>query len=183
MSGTPWRAIARYGVRPAPGGLALVHDLLNTRAIGEKDVDSLGDGRRATQWMRTVVRAWARMTGRRCPSQVLTDTDAAQLRRLRDNLLRSLTALPGEAEDVGRATLELAGTGELSWTPSGVGWRWVYGAVLGEVLLSQHAGTWPRLKQCPNPACGAIFYDSTWNSGAVWHNAGTCGRTTRQLRV
>jgi hypothetical protein len=41
-SRTPWRAIAHHGVRPAPGGLALVHDFLNTRATQENGADPLG---------------------------------------------------------------------------------------------------------------------------------------------
>jgi len=35
------------------------------------------------------------------------------------------------------ATFTLAETGEMSWAPNGAGWRWVHGAILVEVLLSQ----------------------------------------------
>ena len=80
VSGTPWRAIARYGVRPAPDGLALVHDFLNTQASQESDVDLLGDATRATLWMRTAVPAWAHANRRYYPLQPLTDHDAERLR-------------------------------------------------------------------------------------------------------
>ena len=179
-SRTPWRAIARYGVRPAPGGLALVHDFLNTRATQESGVDPLGDGTRATQWMRPVIRAWARANSRHYPSQPLTDHDAEQLRKLRDTLLISLNGVPADLHTVGAATFTLAETGEMSWAPCGAGWRWIYGAILGEVFLSQLTGTWGRLKQCQHEACRAIFYDSTWDSSGVRHNARTCGGTTQQ---
>ena len=179
-TGTPWEAIARYGVRPAPGGLAMVHDFLNTQGSQEKGSDLLGDATRATQWTRTVIRAWARPNNRHYPLQPLTNHDAERLRQLRDDLLTSLTGMPVEIRTVGAATFTLAATGEICWAPSGAGWRWVYGAILGEVLLSQHTGSWRRLKHCQNGACLAIFYDSSWNNSAVWHNAGTCGTTNRQ---
>ena len=38
-----WAATARYRLRPAPGGLALVQDLLNTRASEEYGPDLLRD--------------------------------------------------------------------------------------------------------------------------------------------
>ncbi len=157
-----------------------MHDFLNTQAAQEKGADLLGDATRATQWMRTVVRAWARTNGRHYPLQPLTDHDSERLRKLRDTLLTSLTGMPTDVRTVGAATFTLAETGEMSWAPSGAGWRWVYGAILGEVLLSQQTGKWQRLKQCRHEACRAVFYDSSWNSSAVWHNAGTCGRTAPQ---
>ncbi len=176
---TPWRAIARYGVRPRPGGLALVHDFLNTRATQENGADLPGDAMRATQWMRTAIRAWARANSRHYPLQPLTDHDAQRLRKLRDTLLTSLTGVPADLQTVGAATFTLAETGEMSWAPSGAGWRWIYGAILGEVLLSQRTGTWRRLKRCQHEACRAVFYDSSWNNSAVWHNPGMCGRATQ----
>ena len=160
-SRTPWRAIARYGVRPGPGGLALVHDFLNTRATQENGADLLGDAMRATQWMRTAIRTWARANSRHYPSQPLTHHDAQRLRKLRDTLLTSLTGVPADLQTVGAATFTLAETGEMSWAPSGAGWRWIYGAILGEVLLSQRTGTWRRLKRCQHEVCRAVFYDSS----------------------
>ncbi len=118
----------------------MVHDFLNTRASQENGADLLGDATRATQWTRTVIRAWARPNNRHYPLQPLTNHDAERLRQLRDDLLTSLTGMPAEMHTVGAATFTLAATGEISWAPSGAGWRWVYGAILGEVLLSQHDG-------------------------------------------
>jgi len=133
----------------------------------------------ATQWMGTAIRAWARANSRHCPLQPLTDHDAQRLRKLRDTLLTSLTGVPAELQTVGAATFTLAETGEMSWAPSGAGWRWIYGAILGEVLLSQRTGTWRRLKRCQHEACRAVFYDSSWNNSAVWHNPGMCGTATQ----
>jgi hypothetical protein len=86
----------------------------------------------------------------------------------------------GTTEKVGAATFTLGETGEMSWSPGGAGWRWVYGAMLGEVLLSQQTGKWQRLKQCRHQVCLAVFYDSSWNSGTIWHNARTYGMTVQQ---
>jgi len=159
--------------------LALIHDFLNTRATQENGADLLGDAMRATQWMRTAIRAWARANSRQRPLQPLTDHEAQRLRTLRDTLLTSLTGVPAELQTVGAATFTLAETGEMSWAPSGAGWRWIYGAILGEVLLSQRTGTWRRLKRCQHEACRAVFYDSSWNNSAVWHNPGMCGTATQ----
>jgi hypothetical protein len=100
--------------------------------------------------------------------------------KLRDTLLTSLTGMPPDVQTVGAATFTLGETGEMSWSPGGAGWRWVYGAMLGEVLLSQQTGKWQRLKQCRHQVCRAVFYDSSWNSGTIWHNARTCGMTVQQ---
>ena len=167
-----WEATARYGVRPAPDGLALVQDFLNTRASVATGPDLLRDATHATVWGAHAVRSWSARRGTAPLPPTLTDNDAAMLRHLRDTVD---DALPDRSADT---TFRLAGTAELtitagggiSWMPTGLGWRWFYGALLGEVLLSQHTTTWQRLKQCDDHGCRATFYDSSWDISAVCHH-------------
>lgn len=172
-----WTATARYGLRPAPGGLAFVQDLLNTRASEEHGPDLLRDSANAEVWATHAVRAWSALREMHCRPPVLTDHDAGRLRDLRSALDRALAGVPlGRLDDFpGTVRFTLVDAAEISWMPRGQGWRWLCGAVLGEILLSRQAGTWQRLKQCPNIGCQAAFYDSSWNMTGV-HNAESCGR-------
>jgi predicted RNA-binding Zn ribbon-like protein len=161
--------------------LAPVHDFLTTRADVAIGPDLLANGFEAEEWAMDAVRNWSARRGVDMQPPSLADRDAAKLRELRD----SLRSLVGGASS---PTVVLAGAGEFTidaagegrWMPVGEGWRWCWGAILGEILLSQHAKTWSRLKHCGNGACGATFYDATWNSGSRWHNARTCDPALQQ---
>jgi predicted RNA-binding Zn ribbon-like protein len=172
-----WVATARYGLRPAPGGLALVQDLLNTQASEEHGTDLLRDSANAEVWAAHAVRAWSAQREMYCRPPALTNHDAGRLRDLRGVLERALAGLPLGRLDrfPGTARFTLVDAAEISWMPRGQGWRWLSGAVLGEILLSRQAGTWQRLKQCRNGSCRAAFYDSSWNMTGVWHDPGACG--------
>ncbi|MBB5167540.1 putative RNA-binding Zn ribbon-like protein [Mycobacterium sp. AZCC_0083] len=178
-----WMASARYGVRPAPAGLALVEDLLNTRYNADHGPDMLFDAVQAQRWVDAAVRAWSAQRGADGLAPTMTDHDAAQLRGLRDSLDAVVAGFPFDSHDrsVGSAVLTVSVMGELAWTPTGSGWRWLASAVWGEVLLSQRAGTWQRLKQCRNPTCRSTFYDRTWNKRSLWHNPIACD-PARRLR-
>ena len=172
-----WPATARYGLRPAPGGLALVQDLLNTRASEEHGPDLLRDSANAQVWAAHAVRAWSAQREMYCRPPALTNHDAGRLRDLRGALERALAGVPlGRLDSFpGTARFTLVDAAEISWMPRGQGWRWLSGALLGEIMLSRQAGTWQRLKQCRNSACQAAFYDSSWNMSGLWHHLGTCG--------
>jgi hypothetical protein len=176
-----WAATGRYGIRPAPGGLALVQDFLNTRASALTGVDMLCDVANADAWAAQAVRAWSMQRETQSQQPTLTAHDADKLRDLRDALDNTLAGVPSTSAlyDLGAVKLAISGIGELLWTPAGHGWRWCYGAIIGEVLLSRHSGTWHRLKRCRNAACRATFYDSAWHNGTVWHNRNTCDPAVR----
>ncbi len=74
-----WVATGRYGVRPAPGGLALVQDFLNTRASAEGP-DLLCDAAHAEAWAASAITAWSAVIGTEYQPLALTDNDAVQLR-------------------------------------------------------------------------------------------------------
>jgi hypothetical protein len=174
-----WVAIERYGNRPAPGGLALVHDFLNTRANGQYQLDLIGDAVHAQAWATHAVHAWSTRRGTESEPPTLTEADTSKLRDLRDALDDMLGGLPAIADLrlSGTAELTPCGVDEISWSPTGTGCQWFYSALLTEVLLSQNKGTWRRLKQCRNRACRATFYDSSWDNASMWHKPGACDET------
>ena len=174
-SRTPsWIASERYGVSPAPGGLALVQDFLNTRPSVQHGQDMLGDTPQAQRWIARAVQAWSAQGGEDVAPPQLTDHDADQLRDLRDMLDRLASGIPLPPKHVGVVAINLDIDGMIRWEPIGFGWRWLSSAIWTEVLMSQHASTWQRLKQCRNSACRCTFYDRSWDNSAIWHNSTTC---------
>jgi len=173
-------ATARYKLRPAPGGLALVQDFINTRAIRRYGADLLAQLDTARAWSDEAVAQWAATRGIDVPSLELSDTSLSALREVR----ASFVALVGGEPDAGRsilwlgpvaASIILTPGGGLRLEPAGRDWRWLVSALAGEALLAQHAGTWKRLKLCHNPGCRSAFYDNSKNNSGVWHDVRTCG--------
>jgi predicted RNA-binding Zn ribbon-like protein len=170
-----WSASHRYGLAPAPGGLGLVQDFLNTVAIQEYGPDLLSDTASAQAWVAAASATWSRLHGVDAEPPALNDADLANLRALREtvtHLLAGKSDVPGVGVS---ASFALSDTGEVQLVPSGRGWRWVASAVWGEILLSQQADTWRRLRQCHRHGCDSTFYDRSKNNSGVWHNVKTCG--------
>jgi hypothetical protein len=167
-----WPATARYGLLPAPAGLALIQDLLNTRGNETHEQDMLSDSRSAEVWAAYAIHAWSVQRAVSCRVPVLTEHDVARIRDLRSAVEHALTGNPrGRLNDfVGAAQFAATSTAAISWIPKGHGWRWFCGAILGEILLSRNADSWRKMKICRNDACRAAFYDRTWDLSAVWHN-------------
>ncbi|WP_156749412.1 peptide chain release factor 2 [Mycobacterium sp. E1747] len=176
LAASLWWATRRYNCAPAPNGLALVQDFLNTRPSAVHGPDLLRDGTHAQAWANTAVWGWSHLRGAECRAPELTDADAGRLRQLRDTLdswfgprLPTEARLPKSDASVNLAWRE----GEVSWTPSGDGWRWFHSAIMGEVFISQRTGVWVRFKQCRNLECRATFFDRTWDMREIWHDART----------
>jgi hypothetical protein len=180
-------ATGRYGVGVAPGGLALVQELLNTKAAGGQ-ADLLAE----------------LGTARDLAPVELTDADLPRLRTLRAALSHALGGdRPGDAAPAGppgggapgggtpgggtagghhgggvagtvRLTLDPA-AGTVGTQARGTGAQWIAATVLTEALLAQRDGTWSRLKLCRKPACAVAFYDRSRNNSGVWHDVRRCG--------
>jgi predicted RNA-binding Zn ribbon-like protein len=176
-----WSASDRFGLAVAPGGVALIQDFLNTKAIADFP-DLLADPALARSWATDAVRAWSATRDHDVHPPALNAADVAKLRVLR----ATITGLMSEDTDdrpadarpalgFASASLGLSDTGEVRLEPAGRGWRWLASALWGEILLSQQTGSWGRLKQCHNPDCRSVFYDRSKNSSGVWHNVKTCG--------
>lgn len=170
-----WAATARHGVRPAPEGLALVQDFLNTRGHAATGTDLLSNAHQANEWLVGAVRAWNVRRGVAMQPPAMSEHDAAELRAMRDHLDR---LIGGGPETGVRAPTDAqfvtSLSGQTYWRPAGHGWRWFDSAISGEVFLSQQTRTWRRIKQCRKVDCRATIYDSTWDNSAVWHNRSTC---------
>jgi len=188
------RSTERAGLEPAPAGLALVQDLLNTRAMGPQGTDLLASVDEARRWLHDVLDSPAvnppavdpqtieqEALGQETPElswvDDLSDRDLRVLLELRSDLER---LVPGAGTlDTGpaliRTTMTVSPAGELALHPAGRGPGWFISAVWIQVFLAQQKGTWRRLKLCHNPPCGSAFYDRSKNNSGVWHDVRVCG--------
>ncbi|MFG2731567.1 CGNR zinc finger domain-containing protein [Streptomyces canus] len=183
-----WSASARYEVDPAPLGLALVHDLLNTIPAGRpRASDLLDDLADAQAWLDQALSCWGAQEAGQAAVQVhLTENDLEELRGLRAELRRLLASPHGDgtagddndvapAVHVAAAALRMDRSGRVVLEPRGQGWRYVAALVLLEVFQAQQADTWRRLKICRNARCTTAFFDRSRNNSGVWHSTKTCG--------
>src|SRR3954449_9521495 len=145
-------ASERLGIEPAPGGLVLVQELINTALAdpGHPLPDLLAERATAQPWLEQALTTWAQ--GRAAPRITLADADLDALRALRAALRGGPAAPPGRIE------VDLAG-----YRPLGHGAQLLAALVYTEILLARHNGAWARLRTCQNPVCQTAFYDSTRN--------------------
>src|SRR5262245_9069673 len=178
-----WKASARHGVREAPAGLALVQDLLNTRATMKYGSDLFAGPDDAQRWVTDALATWSRVSGLPAPVILLSSTDMRSLRRLRTTFENVILAV-GRNQPEGTlppadvpVSLVPDADGWVRIVPTGRGTRWLASALWAEALLAQQAGLWPRLKLCHNVDCRAAFFDASRNNSGVWHDVSTCGNT------
>jgi predicted RNA-binding Zn ribbon-like protein len=163
---------------PAPGRLAVIQDLANSFDVrrGRDDLATPGDAERWLGKHRIAVPATGLTTA---------DLDAlhglrAALRRLLlannggDSRTQDLDVLNGLVRDSGlRPTfgpgcavdLEIPTTGFVASLAT----------IVAIVLKASSAGTWSRLKACPQDACNYTFYDRTKNHSRTWCSMSRCG--------
>jgi predicted RNA-binding Zn ribbon-like protein len=179
----------RFGLAPAPGGLRLVQDLVNTALAGRPGVaDWLMEPGTASAWLSQALEAWSAATGIAAPGIDLDQSDLAALRDHRELLRAVLRAgsggagpgtRPGPGREVtARILLTAEADGRVRYEPLESGWRAVRALASAEMLLAQAAGTWPRLKTCAYRTCGGCFYDSSPNRARVWHDTKMCGNVS-----
>lgn len=171
-------------MREAPDGLALVQDLLNTRPMMRYAADLLATVEDAHQWLTEAVATWSLVQGLPAPDLTPSPTDLRALRRLRSAFEEAILAAGADSFGAGApppadvpVSLAPDPDGRVRMVPTGRGARWVASAVWSEALLSQQAGTWPRLKLCHNVQCRLAFYDNSRNNSGVWHDVSTCGNS------
>jgi predicted RNA-binding Zn ribbon-like protein len=191
-------ATERFEARPAPAGLALVQELVNTHAVARDGVDLLADHKTAAAWLQTAAGQWARVHGLEIPELSLSEADRLALQELR-NLVQQMLAIPPDQRPTdpfdaaagvtlhASAHLVSDARGQVAVVPLGDAADWLASAVWSEILLAQHGGAWAHLKLCREPGCRSAFYDASRNASAVWHNVRTCGnianlRTSRARR-
>ncbi|APB00361.1 CGNR zinc finger domain-containing protein [Nocardia seriolae] len=172
----------------------LVLRFVNTRADGAGRVENFGTAAGFADWAieRDLLDA----------ATVVTDSDAAAARELRDALVTTLLTHAGdpdiddaqvvEAERYLRqagvryplTTVVTARTAQLLAGSTGV--PGVLGSVLAAVTETAQRGDWMRIKACCNPPCHFGFIDRTRNRAARYCSPG-CGsqvsmRALRQRR-
>lgn len=171
-----WPATQRFGISPAPGGLGLVQEFLNTDGIEGYGPDLLSDLTLARDWVTAAVPTWAELRGTTAQPPALDEADLAKLRELRATIAQLLAGRsPAKRSPLATAALTVSDDGEVRLDPTGSGWRWLASALWSEILLGQLAGTWRRVKRCHNDRCGSTFYDRSKNNSGVWHDVRTCG--------
>jgi predicted RNA-binding Zn ribbon-like protein len=179
----PDALVGRFGLAPAPGGLRFVQDLVNTALAqpgGVSRPDLLAEPGTARAWLGAALAAWSTATGSPAPPDDLDQPDLAALRDHRELLRQMLRAGAGRPPDpsrdiTARILLTAAPDGSVRYEALESGWRAVKALAAAEALVAQAAGTWPRLKTCAYPPCGACFYDSSPNRARVWHDTKLCG--------
>lgn len=175
----------RFAIASAPGGLALVQEVINTcgsRKAGLEDIlDSVAT---AQDWATSVVARYSQLRRVESFGLFLAESDLAPLRQLRSSLLN---ARSGRSRGVvaishGSVGLELGASGSVTIGIRGSGAAWLTSMALAEFFIAQHDGTLPRLKICANPKCDVAFYDRSRNSSGSWHDVRVCGNAIN-LRV
>lgn len=181
LSTMQWPATQRRDLSPAPGGLALLQDLLNTRQRkSPPEADLLAAVDDAQAWLDAALTSWAEETGRPVRTTRVSADDLPELRNLRDELIRVVRRLP---QDPGGADLlvvsnlsgRLSADGRAVFEPTGSGWRLLASAIVIEIFVSQLDDHWKRLKTCRNERCPGSFYDRSPNNSGAWHDVKTCG--------
>ena len=165
--------------KPAPGTLARIQSLVNTREI-PNGADRLADPIEAQRWLvaHGLIAAGARAT--RADVDLVCDVREA----FRAVLMRNTggpepddrqRAVLQTLADTARARVVLAPDGQVQLTAAGDGVR----DRLLELLLAMHEAqrddSWRRLKACANPDCRWAFYDRSRNHGGTWCVMSGCG--------
>ncbi|MEU3979288.1 CGNR zinc finger domain-containing protein [Streptomyces sp. NPDC026672] len=182
MTRSPWPATARYGLEPAPGTLALVHDLLNTVSAGGRRADLLADLSSAQEWADSVAADWSAATGSAAPRVALDEEGRERLLEYRRSFQDAAALGPPAAEGPRPAvvhsaevSLDLHGDGLVVPGPRGSDTKHLASMLLITAWQSQLDDTWRRLKTCRNTECRVAFYDRSRNNSGVWHDVKTCG--------
>lgn len=172
-------ASGRYGTSPAPAGLLLTFELVNT--IGHPGppggADLLAELGTAQAWLDATVSEWCELRELADPDIDLTPTGLRHLRALRATL-RGVLGRGGSAAGPGAVAAGIdvtIGSGGVGLAPAGSGVQWLRGAVAIEWVVAYQLEGLRRLKLCRNPECGIAFYDRSKNNSRIWHDVTRCG--------
>jgi predicted RNA-binding Zn ribbon-like protein len=173
------------GRTPAPGRLGLVQAFVNAFW----DLERGG----ADRW--ADVDGYARWLAERgfgadaTPPREVDRERAIALREALRGLARHHHAAPHDPPDAPElavldaiardATLHLRFDPAPRHAPAGTGSDAALALVLGIVAEAMADGTWSRLKACPGPHCGWLFYDGSRNRSRQWCSMALCGNRVK----
>jgi predicted RNA-binding Zn ribbon-like protein len=187
MQRVGWRGTGWNNPKPAPGGLGVVQDFMNTRNYLQGG-DLLGGVEEADR--RLAERGLLEMgesvgeTGRR---DLVDFREALRVLLLAHNA----AAEPGSGveslnQSAGSAALGVLfgadGRPTLGPVAGGGPADCVVARLLAEVFRAEAEGRWGRLKACRNPACRWVFYDASKNGLGRWCNMQICGARHKMRR-
>jgi predicted RNA-binding Zn ribbon-like protein len=175
------------GRSPAPGRLGLVQAFANSFW----DLDAGG----ADAWADLAgFRAWLAARGFQdgATAAMATAEDRARALELRE-ALRALARRhhddprdPAGAPELAvldalgrRSPLHLRFDPAPRHAPGGAGADAALALVLGVVAEAMADGTWGRVKACPGPHCGWMFYDGSRNRSRQWCSMQICGNRVK----
>ena len=180
-----WRGTDWNNPKPAPGGLGLVQDFVNTRNYLQGG-DLLGDLEETDR--RLTERGWLD-TG-----ESVGDLGRRRLVDFREALRALLLAHNGAVGPWVEGLNELVAAVPLG-VLFGADGRPTLGPVAGdgpaervvalllaEVFRAEAEGRWGRLKACRDPACRWVFYDASKNGLGRWCNMQLCGARHKMRR-
>jgi predicted RNA-binding Zn ribbon-like protein len=170
---------------PAPGRLGLVQAFTNSFWALD------GDG--ADEWADLAgFRAWLAARGFGATGGEAGAADRTRALTLREALRRLALghhdgAAPSAADlavldalAVGTPLrLRFAGGAAPRHEPAGEGPDALLALVLGVVAEAMADGTWSRVKACPGPHCGWLFYDASRNRAGQWCSMRICGNRVK----
>jgi hypothetical protein len=174
------------GRAPAPAGLALVQDFLNSTDLEEgRDELAEVDG----------LRSW--LIDRRLapPDLPIREGDRRRLVTVREALRdviegrdhgdvdpSAIRVIDDAAAD-STVRITLGGRGDASLAPAGSGLDGFVARLLADIATAQLDGTWDRLKVCPRDVCRWAFYDHSKNRSGRWCTMAICGSRTKSARL
>jgi predicted RNA-binding Zn ribbon-like protein len=170
------------GRAPAPPPLDVVQDFVNTEVpVWAIDEIATPEG----------LRDWLQARGLLTDAPI--DSDSFVRARALRTLLRELAfrntrgtepdddlrAAFGSVGSGARLQVALDPHGEFRLEPAVDGVDGVLAAILARVLEAQASGAWRRMKACPGPHCGWLFYDGSRNASSTWCSMSICGNRTK----
>lgn len=171
------------GRAPAPAPLDLVQDFANTE-IPVWAVDDIATPDTLGSWLRA-----RGLLGRDEPVDSAEFVRARALRAVLRDLGRRNTRGVGADEDLRVAFSPVAyeavvrfaldDEGVVRLVPASTGVDGALAEIIMRVHAAQASGEWRRLKSCPGPHCGWLFYDGSRNASSRWCSMSICGNRTK----
>jgi predicted RNA-binding Zn ribbon-like protein len=172
------------GRTPAPGRLGLVQAFANSFwDLDRRGADAWGDAAAYARWL-----AERGFGGARAVSEADRERAIELREALRRIALGHHDGVAPQPSDMvvlntaaGRAPLHVrfADDGAAVHVPAGDGPDAALALVLGVVAEARADGRWSRVKACPGPHCGWLFYDASRNRSRQWCSMEICGNRVK----
>lgn len=186
MTGDGCPASQPGGRAPAPEGLAILQDFLNSMDLEDgwdEFVDTDG------------LRAWLDARGLGSPDLPIREGDRRRLVTLREavrdivegrdhgGIDPAAVRVVDDAAVDAMVRISLDAGGDAALTPAGAGLDGFVARLLADIATAQLDGTWERLKICPRDVCRWAFYDSSKNRSGRWCTMAICGSRIKSARL